>query len=378
MFNFEANLVEFARSCKRPILLSIQCTKSIISIFEKEQIMLKNFSRKELEVKDCYTYTAVRDTNANETDIIEFFNVTKNQTDPAMQQVNVTRSHKNVIRGVHISAFPKVVFCPVGRIYDVVVDMRPDSPTFKKWCGAWLDKDTHIVCPPFCAHGVFAAEEDSVICYYQGGTFFNHLDYAISSKDPDLQIQFPTPIDADDYVMSEKDLSSKCADEELWSKIKARMDDPINDMHTVTNSDIVLISTSTEVDNLPYLQLMNERKDHDQPLRAHWLDMNALNRESTRAALVSLRSKYGIIYQVQSESSYRSVSTDLLTEMMNIFSIARELQDKLVIVADGTTKEFSIISKLIENEGQGQVLLIDSKRVPINEIAQNAMNYLMP
>ena len=64
--------------------------------------------------------------------------------------------------------------------------------------------------------------------------------------------------------------------------------------------------------------------------------------------------------------------------MMNIFSIARELQDKLVIVADGTTKEFSIISKLIENEGQGQVLLIDSKRVPINEIAQNAMNYLMP
>ena len=73
--------------------------------------MIKYFIKKDLEVKDCCTYTAVRDCkDVNSVDKIEFFNVTKNFTDPAMQQVNVSRSKLNVIRGIHISAFPKVVF----------------------------------------------------------------------------------------------------------------------------------------------------------------------------------------------------------------------------------------------------------------------------
>ena len=342
--------------------------------------MIKYFIKKDLEVKDCCTYTAVRDCkDVNAVDKIEFFNVTKNFTDPAMQQVNVSRSKLNVIRGIHISAFPKVVFCPVGRIYDVVVDMRPDSPTFKKWCGAWLDKDTHIVCPPFCAHGVFAGEDDSAICYYQGGTFFNHLDYAISWKDPKLGVKFPPPVNADDYVMSQKDLSSKCADPELWDKIKARMDDPIKDMHTVTNSDVVLISTSGETETQPFLASINNHKNESngENLRAHFLVMNTLNRESVRAALVSLRPRCGVIYQVSTTSSYRSASTDILTEILNIIQICDELKHQLVIVADPKLKEYGIINDLVQKERKKEVLLIDSTSNSLSDIANTSVNYLI-
>ncbi|OHT16059.1 dTDP-4-dehydrorhamnose 3,5-epimerase family protein [Tritrichomonas foetus] len=320
--------------------------------------MLQSFTRTELGVKDCYTYTAVRDADHSTTDTIEFFNVTKNFTDPAMQQVNVTRSKKNAIRGIHISAFPKVVFCPVGRIYDIVVDMRPDSPTFKKWCGAWLDKDTHIVCPPFCAHGVFAAEEDSVICYYQGGTFFNHLDYAISCKDPALGLELPKPVDADDYIMSEKDLTSPNAGPELWAKIKERMDDPIKDMHTVTNSDVVVISANQNYSVADALPLIDNVQAHE-GFRGHLLQMNSLNRESLRAALVSLRPKFGVIYQISSEKvNTRKASTDFLTEALNIIQVCAELQHQLVIVAESHFPGIEIIRDLIKKERPNEVTLL--------------------
>jgi hypothetical protein len=63
------------------------------------------------------------------------------------------------------------VCCPSGRAFDVVVDLRPASPTFLKWSGAWLSRATHIVVPAFCAHGFFAREDGTAILYLQGGCF---------------------------------------------------------------------------------------------------------------------------------------------------------------------------------------------------------------
>lgn len=302
--------------------------------------MIKRFEKKALAVEGCFTYTAIRDCKHDEhPDVIEYFHVTKNPTDPAMQQVNVSRSKLNVIRGIHISAFPKVVFCPTGRIFDVVVDMRPDSPTFKKWCGAWIDKDTHIVCPPFCAHGVFAGEEDSALCYYQGGTFFPHLDYAIQGFDKNLSIEWPHPVDGDKFVMSEKDLSAAPADEKLWATIKARMDDPIADMHTVTNSDAVVVSENTS-DAMPIVRQLH-------PARVHVLQQNAANRESLRAAFVSLRPKDGVIYII---SEREKTSTELLVELMNVIHVCDELKHQLVIIAREASREVETVAELAAKE----------------------------
>jgi dTDP-4-dehydrorhamnose 3,5-epimerase len=307
--------------------------------------MIEGFTRRELAVKDCFTYTATRDCSPSEhPEVIQYFDVTQNETDPAMQQVNVTRSKKNVIRGIHISAFPKVVFCPLGRIYDVVVDMRPDSPTFKRWCGAWLDRDTHIICPAFCAHGVFSAEEDSAICYYQGGTFWPHLDYAISGLDPALAVEWPRPIDADDFVMSEKDLTSAPADDALWAKIKARMDDPIADIHTTTNSDIVVIATSVS-DAVPLIERL-------QGTRVHFLQQSAVNRESLSAAIFSLRPKDGIIYIAAGPKS------DIVVELLNVVQVCDAFRHQLVIVTGDDYDEIELIRPLIQKEAPTQVAVL--------------------
>jgi dTDP-4-dehydrorhamnose 3,5-epimerase-like enzyme len=265
-----------------------------------------------------------------------------------MQQVNVSRSKRNVIRGIHISGFPKVVFCPVGKVFDVVVDMRPDSPTFKKWCGAWLDRKTHIICPSFCAHGVFAAEEESVICYYQGGTFFPHLDYAISGKDPALAIQWPTPIGANDYVMSVKDLSSEIVGPAIWDKISAARSDPIAEMHRTTNSDVVVCCDRLD-DVTP---LMFELRES----RGHLLRISAMNRESLHAAITSLRPRDGVIYFF-SENQGRS-QTDELTELLNIIHICEQLQHHLVIITESNSTRITIISDLIAKERPNEVALL--------------------
>jgi dTDP-4-dehydrorhamnose 3,5-epimerase-like enzyme len=301
--------------------------------------MIDSFETTSLAVDGCYTYRATRRVpTASRPDIIEYFNVTKNHTDPAMQQVNVTTSVLNVIRGVHVSAFPKVVFCPVGRIYDVVVDLRPDSPTFKQWTGAWLDRDTHIICPGFCAHGVFAAEEGSVICYYQGGTFFNHLDYAVSAQDPALGIEWPS---ASAYVMSEKDLSSPNADAPLIAKIKARIDNPIEDIHTETNSDVVIVAANSDRGAGIAARLQDKR--------VHLVEGSAVNRESLNAAIFSLRPKDGVIYVV-GESGGRAASL-ITVEILNIVHICANQKHQLVIVAEGGRREvgFAIRSVIAGN-----------------------------
>jgi hypothetical protein len=232
------------------------------------------------------------------------------------------------------------VFCPVGRIFDVVVDMRPDSPTFKKWCGAWIDKDTHIVCPGFCAHGVFAAEEDSVICYFQAGTFFDKLDYPCSGLDPALGIEWPKPIDATDFVMSPKDLGSGKADEALWAKVKARIDDPIADIHTVTNSDIV-VAGATVYDTLPILKKI-------QGTRCHLLQLNSSNRESFQAAVFSLRPQDGLIYLLKAGA--RSATTGVMTELLNVVQVCHEYRQPLVVVAEENFKEIELARFIIETE----------------------------
>ena len=75
-----------------------------------------------------------------------------------LQEVFYTTSHKGVIRALHFQREkqqPKLVRCIIGHVFDVVVDMRKDSPTFKEWVGFDLlgDRQKEILVPAGCAHG---------------------------------------------------------------------------------------------------------------------------------------------------------------------------------------------------------------------------------
>ena len=85
--------------------------------------------------------------------------------DPAaFVQDSHSRSHRGVIRGLHLRAGrgeAKLVRCSFGRIYDVVVDLRPDSPTYLRREGFVLDDEAHraLYVPRGCAHGWQALTE---------------------------------------------------------------------------------------------------------------------------------------------------------------------------------------------------------------------------
>jgi dTDP-4-dehydrorhamnose 3,5-epimerase len=118
-----------------------------------------------------------------------------------VKQVNCSKSKKGVVRGLHVTNFSKIITCVTGAIYDVVVDLRPDSPSFKKWVGTYLDApDTQIYVPPLCGHGVMALEDQTVVVYAQNGYYCPANEFSVHWKG--FGIKWPI---ADHYVLSEKD-----------------------------------------------------------------------------------------------------------------------------------------------------------------------------
>mmetsp|Transcript_36078 Transcript_36078/g.82858 ORF Transcript_36078/g.82858 Transcript_36078/m.82858 type:complete len:509 (+) Transcript_36078:80-1606(+) len=95
------------------------------------------------------------------------------------QQVSTSMTLKvDTIRGLHLSPYNK--FCSVvsGAIYDVIVDVREDSPTFLKWCATYVSEENcrQIHVPAYCLHGVLALKPESRLLYLQGGTFIPELE----------------------------------------------------------------------------------------------------------------------------------------------------------------------------------------------------------
>lgn len=314
--------------------------------------MIEYFVKTELAVKDCYLYKAVRD--VDDTDSagkVQYFDVACNLTDPTMQQINVSVSKKNTIRGIHVSGFSKVAFCLAGRIFDVCVDMRPNSPTFKKWCGAWLDKDTHIYIPSFCGHALFSAEDDSVICYYMNGIFFDHLDYTISYNDPQLEIKWPQPIDSDSYILSDKDQSSGFITQQILDDILFRIESPVEHFHKVTNTDILLFCKDIKI-AAPLIVAIKEREG----IRAQLLRINALDRESVECAINQMRPKISIIYHIKSNEHVSS--TSLYTELLNILIVCQKFNVHLVILTEFDNKELALIKQIIEEESYENILIL--------------------
>lgn len=115
--------------------------------------------------------------------------------DYELKEVFYTISHKGVIRAMHFQnnkQQPKLVRCISGRIYDVIIDLRQDSPTFKKWEGFYLSGENmnSLLVPAGFGHG-YLVLEDSVVSYKCTEKFYSEFDSGIRYDDKDMGIIWP-------------------------------------------------------------------------------------------------------------------------------------------------------------------------------------------
>jgi len=128
--------------------------------------------------------------------------------DPDIAQVNVGFSKvKGTLRGLHFQVAPhdevKVVRCTQGGLYDLVLDLRADSPTFKQWAGVELTAENRrmLYIPKGCAHG-YLTLEDNTEMYYSTSAYYNApAATGVRYNDPEFGIQWPAEI----AVISDKD-----------------------------------------------------------------------------------------------------------------------------------------------------------------------------
>jgi len=118
-------------------------------------------------------------------------------------------SSRNVIRGMHFQTNApqaKLVGVVCGRVFDVVVDLRNDSPTFGHWKGFYLSaaNRTSLFIPRGCAHGFLALQEESIVCYNCDGLYDKKTDTGIQFNDPDINVNWPIN-NINDAIVSEKD-----------------------------------------------------------------------------------------------------------------------------------------------------------------------------
>lgn len=114
------------------------------------------------------------------------------------KQINLSGNLQALtLRGMHYQAAPhgetKVVQCVRGRIFDVAVDLRPESPSHRKWFGIELAPDLRrmIFIPEGFAHGFVTLEDDSDVLYLMGRSFEASAQRGVRWNDPAFAIGWP-------------------------------------------------------------------------------------------------------------------------------------------------------------------------------------------
>jgi len=126
-----------------------------------------------------------------------------------LKEVFYTESRKGVIRAIHfqrVKEQAKLVRCVSGHVYDVIVDLRPDSPTFGEWQGFDLTGDNHmeLLVPEHFGHG-YLVLEDSIVSYKCAQKFYGEYDDGIMWNDPDINVKWPLDRVDNKVILSEKD-----------------------------------------------------------------------------------------------------------------------------------------------------------------------------
>lgn len=126
----------------------------------------------------------------------------------AVAQCNLSYNRvRGTLRGMHMQVAPatepKLVRCTRGAIYDVIVDMRPGSPTYLQHVGVELTSDNRrqLYVPDMFAHGFLTLTDDAEVAYQVGEFYAPGFERGLRYDDPALGIQWPVPV----TVLSDKD-----------------------------------------------------------------------------------------------------------------------------------------------------------------------------
>lgn len=109
-------------------------------------------------------------------------------------QDNISRSGRNVIRGMHYDArVAKLVQALMGAIYDVIVDMREGSPTYRQWESFELSETNHrqLYVPAGFAHGFLSLADEVIVSYKQSAAYDPAHERGVAWDDPGLGIVWP-------------------------------------------------------------------------------------------------------------------------------------------------------------------------------------------
>jgi dTDP-4-dehydrorhamnose 3,5-epimerase len=128
----------------------------------------------------------------------------------AFVQANLVHTHRaGTVRGLHYQVAPheeaKYIRCIRGAVYDVILDLRPDSPTYLQWHGETLTGDSQAAfyVPSGCAHGYQTLTDDAEVFYQVSTPYSPGAERGICYDDPTFDVEWPHPV----TVVSEKDQS---------------------------------------------------------------------------------------------------------------------------------------------------------------------------
>ena len=129
--------------------------------------------------------------------------------DTAFVQDNHSRSRRGTLRGIHFQLRPgqaKLVRCVRGRIWDVAVDLRRDSPSYGEWEGHELDDERHLqlFVPAGFGHGFCVLSDEADVSYKLSSHFDPETEAGIAWDDPEIGIAWPLA----DPLLSERDSSA--------------------------------------------------------------------------------------------------------------------------------------------------------------------------
>lgn len=175
--------------------------------------MIQKFEFKELELKGAFEITPFYATDERG-GFVKDYNIDifqQNGVLHELKEVFYTISKRGVIRAEHfqlVKQQAKLVRCISGHIYDVIVDLRPDSETYGRWYGTYLTGDNQktLYIPEYFGHG-YLVLEDSVVSYKCGEVFYGEGDSGIMYNDHDLAIEWPFEKigGVQNLIISEKD-----------------------------------------------------------------------------------------------------------------------------------------------------------------------------